>query len=84
MMESRACYGYYGEGHGATGEAVPKKQHPSGYSFDDYVFEVKGVGRYVYPICKVKAMDYDHAVAQMKRWGKREGFEVVKCIGKNV
>ena len=83
MMESRACYGYYGEGHGVTGETKPKT-HASGWSFDDYVFEVKGVGRYAYPRCKVKAKDYDHALAQMKKWGKRDSFEIVKFIGKNV
>lgn len=83
-MESRACYGYYGEGHGASGESKPKKEHASGWSFDDYAFEVKGIGRYFYPKIEVKAKSYENALKAVEKQGRREGFEIVKFIGKNV
>ena len=41
-MESGACYGYYGEGHGCTGEVQPVV-HKSGWRFMNFYFEVKGL-----------------------------------------
>ena len=84
MLESMACYGYYGEGHGATGETPPRKAHSSGYRFDDYVFKVEGVGHYVYPLCRVKAMDFAHAAAQMDKWARKERFKIIEYVGKNI
>ena len=84
MMESRACYGYYGEGHGATGEVLPKKQHASGYSFDDYVFRIEGIGHYEYPLMQVKAIDFAHAVKAIEKEARKQRFKIVEYVGKNV
>lgn len=72
-MESRACYGYYGEGHGCTGENPPVI-HKRGWRFMDFHFEVKGKG---FTHVEIKACDYAHAMKQLKRWAKRDGFEIV-------
>lgn len=72
-MESRACYGYYGEGHGCTGEMQPVI-HKSGWRFKDFHFEVKGIA---FKHVQIKTCDYDHAVKQLKKWAKRDGFEIV-------
>jgi len=84
MMESRACYGYYGEGHGATGESKPKKEHASGYSFNDYVFRIEGIGHYEYPQMEVKAIDFAHAVTAIEKQAKKDHFKIIEYIGKNV
>lgn len=84
MMESRACYGYYGEGHGATGEATPKKARPSGYSFDDYVFRIEGIGHYEYPLMQVKAIDFEHAMMAIEKQAGKQCFKIVEYVGKNV
>lgn len=73
-MESRACYGYYGEGHGCTGEMQPKKIHKSGWRFMYFHFEVRGKG---FSHVEIKACDYAHAMKQLKAWAKRDGFEIV-------
>lgn len=73
-MESRACYGYYGEGHGCTGENQPAKPHKKGWRFMTFHFEVQGLGfKYV----EIKACDYAHAMKQLERWAKRDGFVIV-------
>lgn len=84
MMESRACYGYYGKGHGATGESVPKKPHASGYGYWRFNFEIKGIDHYEYPFVQVKAIDYEHALKQIQRQAKRERFVVVAYQGKTI
>ena len=74
MLENRAAYGYYGEGHGATGEKPPTT-HKSGWRFMNFFFEIKGDS-----ICKyveIKACDYEHALKQLKKWAKRDGFTIV-------
>lgn len=75
-MESRACYGYYGEGHGCTGEMQTKKVHKSGWRFMTFFFEVKGK-RFPFTHVEIKACDYAHAMKQLKAWAKRDGFEIV-------
>lgn len=72
-MESRACYGYYGEAYGLTGEMQPVI-HKSGWSLKTFYFEVKGQG---FSHVEIKACDYAHAIKQLKRWAKRDGFEIV-------
>lgn len=73
-MESRACYGYYGEGHGCTGEVQPVV-HKSGWRFMNFYFEVKGLSGFNH--VEVKACDYAHAMKQLKAWARRDGFEIV-------
>lgn len=73
-MESRASYGYFGEGHGCTGENPPVI-HKSGWSFKCFYFEVKGLKGFSH--VEIKACDYAHAMKQLKKWAKRDGFEIV-------
>jgi len=40
----------------------------------DFHFEVKGKG---FTHVEIKACDYAHAMKQLKRWAKRDGFEIV-------
>ena len=75
MLENRAAYGYYGEGHGATGENPPKKQHASGWRFMDFFFEV--AGNPFFKSVEIKACDYEHALKQLKKMAKRDGFTIV-------
>lgn len=75
MLESRAAYGYYGEGHGATGEKPPK-QHASGWSIYSYRFEITG-HKYRYTTIEVNARNYANAVKRAKAWAKRDGFTIV-------
>lgn len=77
MLESRAIYGYYGEGYGATGEN-PQKIHASGWRFSEFYFKISGTFaqtggcKYI----EIKACDYEHALKQAKKWAKRDGFTV--------
>lgn len=74
MLESRAAYGYYGEGNGVTGEKKPTT-HKSGWRFTHFYFEISGD-----TMCKtivIKACDYEHAMKQAKKWAKRDGFTIV-------
>lgn len=74
MLESRASYGYYGEGHGTTGENTPTT-HKSGWRFSDFYFEISGD-----PFAKfieVRACDYAHALKQAQTRAKNEGFTLV-------
>jgi hypothetical protein len=75
MLESRAAYGYYGEGHGATGEKPPRT-HESGWSIYTYVFEVSG-REWFYTKIEVNARNYANALKQAKRFCKREGLTLV-------
>ena len=77
-MESRAAYGYYGEGHGVTGENAPKT-HKSGWSFWDFHFEIDGTYAQTQgcKVIQIKACDYAHAIKQAKKWAKRDGFTIV-------
>lgn len=80
MLETRAAYGYYGEGHGATSETrKEKKTHASGWHFSDFYFEISGTYQqtFGFTYIEVKACDYAHAVKQAKRRAKREGFTLV-------
>lgn len=74
MLENRAAYGYYGEGHGATGEKSPTT-HKSGWRFSDFYFEISGVP--FFKFIEVKACDYAHAIKQAKARAKKEGFTIV-------
>lgn len=74
MLESRAAYGYYGEGHGATGEKAPVT-HKSGWSFKDFFFEIEGDP--FFKFIEVKACDYKHALTQAKKRAKRDGFTII-------
>lgn len=74
MLENRAAYGYYGEGHGATGEN-PSTTHKSGWWFKDFYFEIAGDPMFKH--IEIKACDYEHAIKQAKRRAKREGFILV-------
>jgi hypothetical protein len=78
MLESRATYGYYGEGHGATGEKPPKT-HASGWSIYTYYFEYSGS-----PLCKrgintveINARSYSNALRRAKAWAKDNGLTIV-------
>ena len=62
-MESRACYGYYGEGHGATGETKPKTTSKFQYEFWD-VEILYDNGRV---IREYKAKDKAHAIRQIEK-----------------
>ena len=75
MLESRTSYHPWGEHQ-------PPKEHASGWHFNDYVFRVRGVGRYMYPLYKVKAKDYEHALALMKKRCKRDSMEIVEFLRK--
>lgn len=73
-MESRAAYGYYGEGYGATGESVPIT-HKSGWRYMDFGFEIHSkTGK---ENIRIKACDYAHAISQLKKWAKKDGFEII-------
>lgn len=78
MLESRAAYGYYGEGHGATGENRPKT-HASGWRFMDFYFEISGTFEQTlgFKHIEIRACDYEHALKQAKKWAKRDGFVIV-------
>ena len=78
MLESRAAYGYYGEGHGASGENPPKV-HKSGWRFSEFYFEISGTYQQTqgFKHIEIKACDYAHAMKQAKRWAKRDGFTIV-------
>ena len=75
MLESRAAYGYYGDGHGATGEKPPAPKHKSCWRFMEFFFEISGDP--MFKFVEIKACDYAHALKQVKRWAKRDGFSVV-------
>lgn len=77
-MESRAVYGYYGETGGVSGESKPRT-HASGWRFAEYFFEISGTYEQTQGInhIRVKACDYDHALQQVRKWAKRDGFTVV-------
>lgn len=72
-VESRANYGYYGEGCGCIGE-TPPVIHKRGWRFTNFHFEVKGKGL---NCVEIKACDYAHALKQLKKWAKRDGFEII-------
>jgi hypothetical protein len=74
MLESRAAYGYYGEGHGATGEKAPII-HKSGWRFTEFHFEISGDPFFKH--IEIKACDYEHALKQAKKWAKRDGFTII-------
>ncbi len=40
----------------------------------DFHFEVKGKG---FSNVEIKACDFAHAMKQLKKWAKRDGFEIV-------
>ena len=62
-MESRACYGYYGEGCGATGETKPKTTGTFQYEF--WTVEIRyDVGRF---LTEFKAKDKEHAIRQIEK-----------------
>lgn len=73
MLESRASYGYYGTGHGATGEVAPKV-HKRGWRFMNFYFETTA---YYCEVLSIRACDYAHAVKQAKAWARKEGCEIV-------
>ena len=75
MLESRAAYGYYGEGHGATGEKPPKT-HASGWSIYSYVFEVSGK-EWFYTEIEVNARNYANALKRARAMCQREGLKLV-------
>ena len=70
-MESRACYGWYGEGNGASGET--KVRHGRSHKLGTFRFIVDwhlyGVSNKV----EVNAMDLEHAERNVKAWAKRDG-----------
>lgn len=62
-MEARGCYGYYGEGCGATGEVQPKAKGTFQYEF--WTVEILyDVGRM---LVQYKAKDKEHAIRQIKK-----------------
>lgn len=42
--------------------------------FQKFFFEVKGNG---FANVEIKACDYAHAIKQLKKWAKRDGFEII-------
>lgn len=69
MLESRSAYGYYGEGHGATGEIPPKER----YTMDRFYFlvdwHINGISNEV----AVTAKNFKNAERNVKAWAKRDG-----------
>lgn len=76
MLESRSCYGYYGEGHGATGETPPDKMR-GGYSIKEYRFVIDWHIRGIANEGIIHARNYKNAVKQAKAWAKRDGGEFI-------
>ena len=78
MLESRAAYGYYGEGFGASGE-TKNKPHASGWHFHTFHFEITGTYQQTQGCTgiSITACDYAHAMKQAKAWAKRDGFTIV-------
>lgn len=70
-MESRACYGWYGEGCGASGESAPIQR--GGYKMSDYYFLVDWHDSFFSNKVSVKAMDFAHAEKNVKAWAKKDG-----------
>ena len=73
-MESRSAYGYYGEGHGATGEMPPETEKDrGGYQMNLYSFLVDwhmvGISNKV----EVRAKSFKNAERNVKAWAKRDG-----------
>lgn len=75
-LESRACYGYYGTGHGATGEEQPKT-HARGWHIWTFYFVVRWPNRKRNECVQVDASCYKNALKNLKRWQKRDGFEII-------
>ena len=78
MLESRSAYGYYGTNGSASGETTPIT-HKNGWGIRTYRFEIAGTFEQkggCHEI-EVRACDYDHAIKQIKRWARRDGFSVV-------
>lgn len=71
-MESRKAYGYYGTGY--TGEKKTRS-HVSGYYYREFDFTVKEpTGECVVAI---KAIDHEHALKQIKKYVKENGFTLL-------
>lgn len=70
MLESRSAYGYYGEGHGATGETPPKKEH---YTMDTFHFLVDWHDDFFSKRVTITAKNFKNAERNVKAWAKREG-----------
>lgn len=69
MLETRSAYGYYGEGHGATGEIPPKES----YTMERFYFlvdwHITGISNKV----DVMAKNFKNAERNVKAWAKRDG-----------
>lgn len=78
MLESRAAYGWYGEGYGASGE-TKQKDHASGWHFHTFHFEIAGTYRQTQGCTgiSIKASNYKNAMRQAKAWAKRDGFTII-------
>ena len=70
-MESRACYGYYGEGHGASGEIRPKA-YRGGYSINTYYFLIDWHMPGISNEAEIKAKTFENAERRAKALAKQE------------
>ena len=72
-MESRACYGYYGEGFGASGESAPRA-YRGGYQINTYYFQFQwGTDCPFSEIVEFKAKTFENALKSAKAYARREG-----------
>ena len=71
-MESRACYGYYGELGGASGERKPKA-YRGGYNINTYYFLVDWHIPGISSETEIKAKTFRNAERRVKEWAKRDG-----------
>ena len=69
MLESRAAYGYYGEGYGVSGEQPPKEH----YTIQSYYFLIDWHDPRFSNCVSVKAKNFKNAIRQAKAWAKRDG-----------
>lgn len=72
IVESRACYGFYGEGHGLSGEEPPK-QSRGGWQYDYFYFRIDWGDARLSQLAVIKAKTRENAIRQAKAWAKRDG-----------
>ena len=69
MLESRSAYGYYGEGHGATGEKPPKEH----YTMEKFHFLVDWHHPMISKKVDIMAKNFKNAERNVKAWAKHDG-----------
>ena len=72
MLESRASYGYYGVGYGATGENEPKR-YKGGYTMNTYHFLIDWHDPFFSNRFKVAAKSFENAERAAKAYARKNG-----------